>query len=329
MRNKLNPLAGIESGAIKAAKDMERMTNPLAGIESAALRASTGMDRMFQPIAGMDSLGMGKLHRSMADHMSIMTGGDAFKAHLGAINATRPLIDAMDPFSKTLVAPSKIYDLHRGVTAQFVDGGLDDIRRGVTGILGNGEAMASLDAFAKLRDQLGGSLGRDVATRWDRLAAATALPSVAALSYSFERPTAVMTLATTDDVLGTLAWLEPPLDENDAPRVVVAAIHSEKPAGPLAWRELKIATGSAINCSESGEPFDLNLMLWLTSEDAEVFFQGELFPTCGECLGEGDLLPDLSRKPRYRMIDGGGTGDGKATGKLASVVDNTTEDDDD
>lgn len=333
MQRKMNPMAGIETGAIKAARDMQRRMNPLGGIEAGALAQARELERF------------GSLHRSMFDHVTLMTGGEAFQSQLAAMqptidamNAMKPAMDAMNtmkPMLEAARASSQLSDLHRTIGAQYgAINGLDDLRRGLTGILGeSGSLRSSLDVFTRVRDRLGGSLGLDVATQWDRLAAATAIPSVAALSFPFAQATSVMTLTrTAADVLGTLAWLEPALDEeedeDDPPRVVVVALHSRKPAGPQAWRALQIATGAAINCSNCGEPFDLNLKLWLTGEDLEVFFQGEMLPICGSCGGDGGLLLDSPMRAPYRVIDGGREGDEKAIGKLSLVVKNTPEGED-
>ncbi|MBK6697233.1 MAG: hypothetical protein IPG50_34350 [Myxococcales bacterium] len=342
LQRMLSPMAGFESGALKAAREMERLLKPLAGIENAAIaRAARDMERMSNPIAGgaLDALSRGALHRSMADHVTRLMGGEAMRSQLAAIdalgpaldaiNSTKPMLDATRSVSPAFGAVARIHDLHRVLNAPFGLNSLDDVRRGVTGILGESRALASLDAFARVRDQLGGSLGLGAASQWDAFAATTSLSILAALSLPFDRPTAVMTLATRDQISGTLAWLEPALEPgvDGSPRVIVTALHPQQPAGSQPWRKLKIATGAAINCSNCGQPFDLNLQLWLTGEDLDVFFQGEMLPICGACGGDGNLLPDLPMIAPYRLIDGGGEGDSTAIGRLTLVVDNAREDD--
>jgi hypothetical protein len=69
----------------------------------------------------------------------------------------------------------------------------------------------------------------------------------------------------------------------------------------------------------------LDLKLWLMGETLEVFFRGEMLPTCGACSGDGALLLDFPMVAPYRLVKGGGEGDEKAIGKLTLVVDNVRD----
>ena len=339
-------VAGASQWGDAMSKGSKHLFSPLVGVEGSALAAVGGLERSIDPLGigklqrelqanaeRLDPLGYGKLHRSMAARVSNLAGFSAVTEHLAAAAAVRPTIDAMSAIGPLLTAGSQMAGLQRAVQAQLGGAGLaglDSLRHGVRGLLGDSEMLASIDSFTRVRDQIGMSLGKDMATRWDRFAAPTVLPSIASLACeAFTRPTAVMSLLETDDLLGSISWLTPPTSENGPPTLSVVALHGRAPDASKPWRKLKIDASAAVNCAQCGTPFELALDIWLTGAD-EAFYQGEMFAaTCSNCSNEGDFVADFSGRPPLRMLNGERIGPPNPIGQVFLIVNNEKTDGDD
>ena len=139
--------------------------------------------------------------------------------------------------------------------------------------------------FVDLREQLAGTPGHELALKWERLATRT-LGSTLHDLFRFERATAVMAL-DRHAALGSLAWLEEPRDDEDAPKVKVVALHAHRPARPDPFSQLKFEPGSGFNCKRCGEHIPLDFAAWITKSPDTAFLQGTIdvavqCPNCGD-----------------------------------------------
>jgi hypothetical protein len=146
---------------------------------------------------------------------------------------------------------------------------------------------ATINPFTQVQDLLAARVGDDLAAKWTRLMPRTLGAGLWALC-AFEHPTAVMSLLTRDDMLGSLTWLEPAV-EDDTPTAAVIALHARPPAHQPT-PQLTFQKGSGFNCKRCGERIELDFDAWLTKPDT-VFLQGTI-DVAVQCPNCADASPD-------------------------------------
>jgi hypothetical protein len=325
LRSMMDPFRSLR-GLENLASGFRSLRAPEWNNSLASELANTGFGNlMASQLAG--------LHKAFASQLTSPELQASLTAQLtNAFRTDMAQRSVLSPMVSTLVS------LHTGLAGRSGPTAMAEMVRAAQEMLPK-NMVASIAAFDTMSTSLSSMLPTELCSMVNERLAGSVVPTILALgTLPGERATGILSLLTEQPLMGSFSWLSPSDDgDEDEPKVSVASWHYDKmptiaSTSEASAQRVTINIQCKVVCMLCSAPLlSADQHLSATSMH-ELVVTLAVVPICANCTEKTRkdpryLLQQLEGlgRPKFRLVDGQGGGDGIPRGSLHLVEDDGNE----